>query len=125
MGFVVERARNQHVKIPSPASRRLQPGLRAGRCRILADENGGAFFLVAFKVAAFRANQVARPRGQRGEGDAVFLVRLLDAGRFQIFQNHLRERLRVVVAGFFLPGINQLVVFIYAPARDAATNFPR
>ena len=28
---------------------------------------------------------------QRGEGDAVFLVRLLDAGRFQVFEHHLPE----------------------------------
>ena len=50
----------------------------------------GADFLVAFRVAALGADGVARPgaeRGERGEGHAVFLVGLLDAGGEQVVQD--------------------------------------
>ena len=49
------------------------------------------FSVAAFHVAAFGADQVARPGGECGEGDLVFLVRLLHAGGLEVFQDHLGE----------------------------------
>ena len=45
--------------------------------------------MLAFHVAALGADQIARPGGESGEGNPVFLVRLLHAGGLEVFQDHL------------------------------------
>ena len=73
------------------------------------------FSVVAFHVAAFGADQIARPGRERGEGDPVFLVRLLHAGGLQVFQDHLGERLlRSVFVAVFFERVDQFVVLIHA-----------
>ena len=47
-----------------------------------------------------------RMRGERGEGDAVLAVRLLDARRVQVFQDHGREVVLPVVADL---GLGEMV----------------
>ena len=56
------------------------------------------FSVVAFQVPAFGADEVAGPGRERGEGDPVFLVRLLHAGGLEVLQDHLGEVLLVAVA---------------------------
>ncbi len=51
------------------------------------------FLVVAFQVAAFGADEIARPGRKGGEGDPVFLVRLLHAGGLEVLQDHLGEGL--------------------------------
>ena len=73
------------------------------------------FSVVAFQVAAFGADQLAGPGGQRGEGDPVLLVRLLHAGGLEVFQDHLREGLLGAVLGArLLQRVDQLVVLVHA-----------
>ena len=73
------------------------------------------FSVVAFHVAAFGADQIAGPGGERGEGDPVLLVRLLHAGGLEVLQDHLREGLLGAVFGaVFLDGVDQFVVLIHA-----------
>ena len=89
-----------------------------------ANENGGAFLhaclliafeLSTFKITTFSADQITGPGGERGEGDLVILMRLLDAGGLEIFQDHLHEvAFFVVFALAFANSIDQLVVFIHA-----------
>ena len=69
---------------------------------------------VAFHVAAFGADEIAGPGRERGEGDLVFLVRLLHAGGLQVLQDHLGESLLVRVFGASSQRIDQLVVLIHA-----------
>ena len=70
--------------------------------------------LVAFDVAAFGADQIARPGREGGEGDLVFLVRLLHAGRLEIFQDHLDEVPLVAVRRLCVHrGVDQFVVLIH------------
>ena len=68
-----------------------------------ADEDGGALFaagaLASFKVKAHGADVLARPRGERGEGDLVLFVGLLDAGDAEGFEDHRGEIAFGVVAG--------------------------
>ena len=72
------------------------------------------FSAVAFEVAAFGADESARPWRERGESDLVLLVRLLHAGRLEVLQDHLGKRLLlgVVGGGFRDIGIDQFVVVI-------------
>ena len=92
--LVVEGAGDQHVEtgIARLAGGRDQIGALDG-AELGADEDGGALLGVAFQVAAFGADQVARPGRERGEGDPVFLVRLLHAGGLEVLQDHLGEGL--------------------------------
>jgi len=61
------------------------------RAELGADEDTGAALGVAFHVAAFGADEFARPAAEREELDAVFLVRLLDSGGFEVFEDHVLE----------------------------------
>ena len=82
---------------------------------------------LAFEVAAFGADVFAGPTDERGEGDAVFLVRLLDAGEAEVFEDDGGEVGRAGEAGFAfvlgdLPAVNDVVVFVHgedAMGRDA------
>ena len=98
--LVVEGAGDQHIEA---GIARLAGGSdkvsALDGAELRADEDGGAFLGIAFHVAAFGADQIAGPRGERGEGDPVFLVRLLHAGGLEVFQDHLRERLLRSVFG--------------------------
>ena len=94
VGVVVEGAGDQHVEagVAGLAGGGDQVGAGDG-AELGADEDGGALLgaglLVAFEVAAFGADEVAGPGGERGEGDPVFLVGLLHAGGLQVLQDHL------------------------------------
>ena len=71
-----------------------------------------------FHVPPLGAHHRAWPRHERGEGDAVLLVRLLHAGGAQVLEDHLRERLRSCVLVALLGDlIDQVVVLI--DAEDA------
>ena len=74
----------------------------------------------------FRADQLARPGGDCGEGDFVFLVGLLYAGGLEVFQNHPREVRPFAVPGFRLGNaINQLVVFVHSEHAVRRQTFDR
>ena len=91
-----------------------------------ANEDGGAFLGIAFHVAAFRANQIAGPRGERGEGDPVLLVRLLHAGGLEILQDHLGKGLfRSVFGAVFFEAVDQFVVLVHAQHAVGAEGFRR
>ena len=120
MGVVVEGAGDQHVE----ASVR---GLAGGFHKIgagdgaefRADEDAGAFLYagvgVALCVGSLGADEFAGPGSDPGEGDAVLFVRLLDAGGFEMVQDHLGEVLLFAVPE---PGlgdvVDEFVVFINA-----------
>jgi hypothetical protein len=71
--------------------------------KLRTDEDRGALVNLALQIAAFGADQVAGPRRERGKNDPILLVRLLHAGGFQIFQDHLWEALlRSVFSAMFL-----------------------
>ena len=73
------------------------------------------FSVVAFHVAALGADQIARPGRERGEGDPVFLVRLLHAGGLEVFQDHLGESLlRRRTLPVLLQRVDQFVVLVHA-----------
>ena len=64
---------------------------------------------------AFGDDIRAGPQRERRECDTVLFIRLLDAGRLQILQNHLREGLLSVGLNADLFGwVDQVVVFIDA-----------
>ena len=92
--LVVEGAGDQHVEagIAGLAGGGDEVGALHG-AELRADEDGGALLGLAFHVAAFGADQIARPGRERGEGDPVFLVRLLHAGGLEVLQDHLGEGL--------------------------------
>ncbi len=52
-----------------------------------AYEDGSAFLGRPFQISTFGANQFAGPRSERSESNLVLLVRLLDAGGLEIFQD--------------------------------------
>ena len=101
--LVVEGAGDQHVE--AGVAGLARGGTRSARWTV---PNSGPmkmaarFSVVAFQVAAFGADQLARPGGERGEGDPVLLVRLLHAGGLEVLQDHLRERLLGSVFGAVL-----------------------
>ena len=64
-------------------------------------------------VAPLGADVRARPRGHRGKGDAVLLVRLLDPGRSELFQDHACEvLLRAVVSLRLGDAVQEFVVLV-------------
>ena len=72
----------------------------------------------AFDVSAFGADEIARPGSERGEGDLVFLVRLLDAGGLEVLQDHLGKGLLLAVASAgFRHTVDQFVVLIHPQHR--------
>jgi hypothetical protein len=52
---------------------------------------GRRTFALAFGVTAIGADEIARPRRERGEGNSVLLVPLLYAGDLKVFQDPLRD----------------------------------
>ena len=103
VGVVVEGAGDEHIEAGIAGLARGGDQIGAGDgAELRADEDGGAFLAaglgVAFDIAAFGADQIARPGRERGEGDLVFLVRLLHAGGLEVFQDHLDEAPLLAVA---------------------------
>jgi hypothetical protein len=56
-----------------------------------ANENDRAPLLVTLHVPALDASQIAWPRHERHEGNFVLLVRLLNSGRFEIFEDRVDD----------------------------------
>ena len=103
MGVVVEGAGDEHVEVGIAGLARGGHQIGAGDgAELRADEDGGAFLAaglgVALDIAAFGADQIARPGRERREGDLVFLVRLLHPGGLEVLQNHLDEAPLLAVA---------------------------
>ena len=73
----------------------------------------------ALGVAPLGADHLARPRGDRGELDAVLLVRLLDARSLEMLEDHRAEVLRLAVCAGRRLGhaVDELVVLV--DAEDA------
>ena len=120
--LVVEGAGDEHIE---PGIARLagggdEIGALHG-AELGADEDGGALSpSLAFQVAAFGADQIAGPGGERGEGDLVLLVRLLHAGGLEVLQDHLGEGLlRPVVGAVFFQRCRSIRRFHPRQARDA------
>ncbi len=120
VGFVVERAGDQdiEVRVRGLAGGCDEIGTR-DRAELGADEDGGALLRarinVALDVAPVRADEIARPRRERGKRDPVFLVGLLDAGGLEVLQDHAGEILLFAVAELgFRHAVDELVVLVNA-----------
>ena len=75
----------------------------------------GAGVRITLDVAALGADQLTRPRRERGEGDAVLPVGLLDAGRVQVLQDDGRKVILPVVPGLRRGEmVDQLVILLDA-----------
>ena len=103
MGVVVEGAGNQHIEVGIAGLARSQDQIGAGDgAELRADEDRRAFLAaglgIALDIAAFGADQIARPGRQRREGDLVFLVRLLHPGGPEVLQNHLDKAPLLTIA---------------------------
>jgi hypothetical protein len=109
-------AGNQHV-VPGIASFTGggdQIGALHG-AKLWADKDGGALLGLTFHVAAFGADEITRPWCERGEGDPVLLVCLLDARDLEVFQDHFGEGfLGPVLGSVLLEPIDQFVVLVHA-----------
>ena len=68
--------------------------------------------LFILSISPLGTNERAGPRREGGEGNPVFLVRLLHASGLEVFQDHLLETLLLALAG--LERIDQLVVLVHA-----------
>ena len=117
--LVADRARDEHVEVGVGGFGFTGGGHRVGAgdgAELGADEDAvpafGAGARVTFEVAALGADEVPRPRGERGEGDTVLAVGLLDAGRVQVLQDHGREVLLPIVAGLGLGDMVDEVVIL-------------
>ena len=129
--LVVESAGDQHIKVGIARFARglHQIGPRDG-AELWADEDGGALFgsrfRVAFDVAPFCADEVARPRREGGESDLVFLVRLLHAGSLEVLQDHLGETSASRRIRRRLASVDRSIRRSHPrQGRDAATGFRR
>ena len=123
--LVVEGAGDEDVEAGVAGLARGLDEIRPLHCsKLWADEDGGPLFDVPFAIASFRAHHLARPRRERLEGDPVFLVRLLDAGRVKVLEDHLLER-SAAAALFDLQRIDQLVVLVDAERAVRAEALDR
>jgi len=92
VGFVVECAGDEHIEIRVAGLTRSSDeiGPRHGP-ELRPDEYRrsllGRRSIRSLNVPAFRGDELARPRGERGEVDAIVFVRLLKSGGAQILQN--------------------------------------
>ena len=117
--LVAERAGDQDVVVGVGGFAGGGDQVGAGHgAELGADEDAGATLgagvRVTFDVPPFRADKVARPGGERGEGDPIFAVRLLHAGGVQVLQDHGREVLLSVVAGLPLGEmVDQFVILVH------------
>ena len=135
MGVVIEGAGDEHVEIRITGFAGGGDQIGAGNgAELGADEDGGAFllavFFAAFEITAFGADQVAGPGGEGGEVDLIFLVGLLHAGGFEVFQNHLRKVALFAVAVRSIGDTRwhwdrSVRRFHPRPARGGAKGFPR
>ena len=130
VGFVVERAGDQHVEadVRCLAGSRDQIRSRDGT-KLGTDEDRRAFLgaglVPAFDVAPFRADEISRPGGDGGERDPVLLVRLLDAGSPEVLHDDAREVLRLPVSESHLRHVvDEFVVLVDVRGRGAARCSP-
>ena len=122
MGVVVEGAGDEDIEAEIPGLARGLHQIRAGDgAELRADVDAGALDRgvrgIALGVAAFPADHLGAGKGGDGaEGEAVFLVRLLNSGGFQVLQDDGGEVLLLVVgagAAAQFPAIHHLVVLIH------------
>ena len=120
VGFVVEGAGDQDVKIGvcSLAGGLHEIGTGDG-AELRADKDGGALLGagvgIALDVDSFGADEVTWPGFDPRERDPVVFVRLLNTGRFKVFEDHPREVLLFAVAELgFGDVVDQFVVLINA-----------
>ncbi len=95
-----------------------------------ADQDAGAALLVALHEAALGTDKVAGPALEAGEGDAVFLVRLLHAGAAEVLQDHPGRILRqpVLRLGHAFAGlvrVDQLIIPIHCEGAVRGEAFHR
>ena len=118
MGFVGESTSYQEVKV---GVRRLAGSLdevgTGDSAKFGTNEDAGAFLVagvgVALDVSALGTDEVAGPRFDAGKRDAVLLMRLLDAGGFEVLQDYGSEVLSFAVAEFRVGEVvNQFVVLV-------------
>ena len=87
----------------------------SGPTRMAARFSGA--FRPGLEVAALGADVFAGPAGERGEGDAVLLVRLLDAGQLEVVEDHGGEVGRAGEGPWLLlgdlPPVNHVVVLVH------------
>jgi hypothetical protein len=124
----IERASDHDVEpgIGRLARRVDEIGARH-RAEFGAEKDCGATLAVPFEVAAFGADQIARPRRQRRKGDAVLLVRLLHTRCLEVFEHQLRE---IVPPGAGLgevDGVDEAVILVdrHHPVRRQALDRER
>ena len=117
VGFVGECTSYQEVEV---GVRRLAGSLdeigTGDSAKFGTDKDGGAslVFRVALDVSALGANEVAGPRFDARKGDTVLLMRLLDAGGFEVLKNQGRKVLCFAVAEFGVGEvIDQFVVLVH------------
>ena len=120
MGLIIERAGDQHVKAAVGGLAHGFHKIRAGHgAEFRADEDGGAprgpCVRIAFGIGPFRAHIFAGPRFEDRKVDAIFLVCLLNAGAFEMVEDHRDEVLRFAVpSSAFCCLVDEFVVFIDA-----------
>ena len=127
VGLVVEGAGDQHVEagIAGLASGSNEIGALHG-AELRADEDRRALLGLTLHVAAFGADEIARPGRERREGDPVLLVRLLHAGDLEVFQDHFGEGLLGPVLGpVLLDAVDQFVVLVHAQHAVGAEALDR
>jgi len=100
VSLIVEGAGDEHIEasITGLAGGGDEIGPLNG-AELGTNEDGGTPLRLTFQIPAFGADQLAGPRGEGGEGDAVLLVGLLHTGGFEVLQDHLREGLLRAVFG--------------------------
>ena len=120
VGVVVEGAGDQHVEagVGGLAHCRHEIGARDG-AELRADEDAGASLGagvgIPFDVSSLGADKVAGPRPDAREGDAVLLVRLLNAGGLEMVEDHPGEVLLFAVPELsFGDVLDELVVLVDA-----------
>ena len=84
--------------------------IRAGLTRGIA---AGGLRGVPLAIHPFRADQFARPEGQRNKIDLAVLMGLLHARRLEIFQNDLREVPRAFALLGGWRGVQQFIVRVH------------
>src|ERR1035438_3147083 len=102
MRIVVERAGNENIEVGITGLARGGNQIGAGDgSKLWPDEDGRPLLgSILLRISALGADTVAGPRSDRGEGDLVFLVRLLYAAGLQRIENHLYKVLCVSCVNF-------------------------
>ena len=131
VGVVVEGAGDEHIKAAITGLTGSGNQIGAGNgTELRADEDGCAFFRrqmssFTFQITAFGADQIARPGGEGGKDNLVFLVGLLDPGGLEVFQDHLGEVPLLSIASSLILQRHRSIRHQHPPpARGGATGSP-